>query len=107
MEFKDDPIIGISNKPGMLTFAHAGPDTRSTQLFFNIRDNKYLDSNFPPIGEISEEGLSIVKGMHMTGEGAPSGPGPNQSEIQHRGNKYLKEHYPQLDYITKAELVGN
>jgi peptidyl-prolyl cis-trans isomerase A (cyclophilin A) len=37
----DDPVTQ-SNRRGMLTYAMAGPDTRTTQLFINFRDNKGL-----------------------------------------------------------------
>ena len=41
-KFRDDPVIQ-SNKPGFVTFATSGSDSRTTQLFFNIGNNSSLD----------------------------------------------------------------
>ena len=38
------------------------------------------------------------------GEGQPSGPGPAQNLVQTQGNVYLKQKYPQLDYIQSAKI---
>src|SRR5205085_2908435 len=46
-----DPVKQ-SNVKGTVAFAQAGPGTRTTQLFFNLRDNKDLDKNFVPIGKV-------------------------------------------------------
>src|SRR5215831_11922147 len=47
----DDPRKQ-SNVKGTLTYAQEGPGTRTTQLFFNLQDNKALDQEkFAPIGK--------------------------------------------------------
>ena len=101
---KDDPK-SQSNKSGTLTFATAGKDTRTTQLFVNLKDNPFLDSQgFTPIGEVVS-GMDIVKGLYGGyGEGAPQGKGPSQALIQAKGNVYLKESFDKLDYIKSVAL---
>lgn len=50
----DDPVKA-SNLRGTLSFALAGPDTRTTQLFFNLVDNSRLDAlNFAPFATVIE-----------------------------------------------------
>lgn len=92
-----------SNRRGTVTFAHAGPNTRSTQLFINLVDNARLDPDFPPIGQVVE-GMDVVDAIHVTGEGGPRGPGPAQNLIQQRGDSYLSEKYPELSKIVKARV---
>ena len=101
----DDPVTQ-SNKRGMVTYAMAGPDTRTTQLFVNFRDNAGLDGQgFAPFGRVAE-GLSVVDSLYSGyGEGAPSGLGPEQGRAQGEGNAYLKSRFPKLDFVKTARLV--
>ena len=101
----DDPVTQ-SNKRGMVTYAMAGPDTRTTQLFINFRDNTGLDGQgFSPFGRVVE-GLSVVDSLYSGyGEGAPSGMGPEQGRAQGEGNAYLKSRFPKLDFVKTARLV--
>jgi peptidyl-prolyl cis-trans isomerase A (cyclophilin A) len=102
---KDDPVKK-SNKKGFITFATSGPDSRTSQVFINYGDNKPLDKmGFAPFGKVVE-GMDVVEGLHKGyGEGAPKGKGPAQSKLQSRGNEYLEEEFPKLDYVKKATLV--
>ncbi|MDA2938198.1 peptidylprolyl isomerase [Acidobacteria bacterium AH-259-A15] len=101
----DDPVKE-SNRRGFISFAMAGPNTRTTQLFINYTDNSRLDSTgFSPIGEVVE-GMEVVDSLYAAyGEGAPGGGGPNQSLIRSQGNRYLKKRFPKLDYIKSAHIV--
>jgi peptidyl-prolyl cis-trans isomerase A (cyclophilin A) len=102
----DDPPKGQSNKRGMVTFAHAGPGSRTSQFFVNFKDNgPSLDKQgFPPIGEVSS-GMDVVDKLYSGyGEGAPRGKGPEQGKIQSEGNAYLQKEFPKLDYIKKATI---
>lgn len=101
----DDPVR-VSNDRGTVVFATAGPNTRTTQLFINTRDqgNSFLDrQGFAPIGKVIE-GMDVVDAMYSGyGEGAPQGNGPNQGMIQTQGNSYLSSKYPKLSYIVSAK----
>lgn len=100
----DDPVRE-SNTRGMVSYAMAGPGTRTTQFFINYTDNSRLDSmGFAPFGRVRDMAAAdaLYKGY---GEGAPRGRGPDQSRIQREGNAYLRAEFPQLDYIQRASIV--
>lgn len=101
----DDPVIA-SNLAGTLTYADAGPNTRTTQLFINLVDNVRLDAmGFSPVCKmVNSDGLAIAKKLYSGyGEGAPDGNGPSQELITQQGNAYLKN-FPRLDYVQSAVL---
>lgn len=99
----DDPVRH-SNLRGTLSFAHAGPGTRSTQLFINLHDNARLDdccrAGFAPIGEIIE-GVELINLLNGEYDGEA---GPDQDSIRVQGNAYLTRSFPRLDYIRKARI---
>ncbi|HXT38388.1 MAG TPA: peptidylprolyl isomerase [Candidatus Angelobacter sp.] len=101
----DDPVKS-SNTRGAITFATAGPDTRTTQLFINYGDNNRLDGmGFSPFGKVIE-GMDVVDKINSEyGEGAPRGRGPDQGRVQKEGNAYLKKDFPNLDYIKSASVL--
>jgi peptidyl-prolyl cis-trans isomerase A (cyclophilin A) len=105
LRIPDDPVTQ-SNKRGMLTFATAGPNTRSNQFFINYGDNASLDvQGFSPFGRVVD-GMTVVDAMYGGyGEGAPNGQGPSQDLIATRGNEYLQRAFPKLDYIKSATIV--
>ena len=102
----DDPVRQ-HNVRGMVSFATAGPNTRTTQLFINYADNSRLDGmGFSPIGQIVQ-GMDVVDRLYAAyGEGAPAGHGPSQGRIQTEGNEYLARDFPQLDQIKRATIVA-
>lgn len=102
-----DDALGASNTRGRVSFATAGPGTRTTQLFINYGDNSRLDGmGFSPIGEVVE-GMDVVDALHCGyGEGAPRGRGPDQGRIQREGNSYLASEFPDLDWIRGAKIVA-
>lgn len=101
----DDPVI-LSNTRGRVTFAMRGvPDSRTTQLFVNLKDNSSLDAmGFSPFAEVVE-GMDVVGALHETGEGAPRGPGPGQLDVMQRGNAYLDAEFPDVDRVLQATIV--
>ena len=98
---KDDPVKE-TNAPGTIVFATSGPNSRTTQLFINLGNNARLDGmGFSPFGKVVE-GMDVVKAINGQYQDAPS---QLQQEIQMRGNAFLNERFPELDYIKSAKLV--
>jgi peptidyl-prolyl cis-trans isomerase A (cyclophilin A) len=97
----DDPVKG-SNTRGTITFATAGPNTRTTQLFINFGNNVNLDGmGFSPFGKVTD-GMDVVDKINNEyGENPPE----VQGHIQMEGNAYLKKQFPNLDYIKSATII--
>lgn len=103
---KDDPVKQ-SNRPGYITFATAGPNTRTTQVFINLGNNGQLDSmGFAPFGQVTQ-GMEVVKQLYSGyGEGAPSGRGPDQGTVSSQGKAYLDKNFPKLDSVKTATIIS-
>jgi peptidyl-prolyl cis-trans isomerase A (cyclophilin A) len=102
---RDDPVTH-HNVRGTLVYATAGPNTRSTQLFINLRNNtSSLDSQgFAAFGTVVT-GMEIVDALYSGyGEMPPDGEGPDPPKIETQGNDYLLNHFPRLDFIKKATV---
>jgi len=100
----DDKVMQ-SNQAGFVTYAMGGPNTRTTQLFINKRDNGRLDSlGFAPIGKVID-GMHVVEQLYGGyGEGGRGG-GPDQEAIRLQGNGYLDRMFPRLDSIVTARVI--
>jgi peptidyl-prolyl cis-trans isomerase A (cyclophilin A) len=94
----DDPVTQ-SNKRGFITFATAGPNTRTTQVFINYADNSRLDADgFAPFGQ-------VVSAMEVVDKiNAEYRQQPDQGLIQTQGNAYLTKEFPRLDFIKSATI---
>jgi len=100
-EIKDDPVTK-SNKKGTITFATAGPNTRTTQVFINLADNQRLDRmGFAPFGEVEGKGMNVVEMFYdQYGDN-----GPDQDKIQGEGKSYVDKGFPKIDTIKSATIV--
>jgi peptidyl-prolyl cis-trans isomerase A (cyclophilin A) len=102
----DDPVKG-SNKRGTVTFATAGPNTRTTQLFINFADNAPLDpQGFAPFGNVVE-GMDVVDMLYSGyGEIPPmGGHGPDPDKLGAEGDAYLVKNFPMIDKIKMAKIL--
>ena len=98
-----DDIVTVHNERGGVTFAAAGPNTRTTQVFINLGDNRSLDNNgFAPFGAVTH-GMDVVSKLYA---GYGDEPTPHQAEMQLQGNAWLEKTYPKLDSIKTARITS-
>jgi peptidyl-prolyl cis-trans isomerase A (cyclophilin A) len=96
----EDDKVTKSNTRGMVTYAMAGPNTRTTQIFINYANNSRLDRDgFAPFGHVIG-GMEVVDSLY-----SGYGESPDQGMIQTQGNSYLESKFPRLDYIKTARIV--
>ncbi len=101
---QDEPVTQ-SNKRGYLTYAKTSmPNTRSTQIFINLKDNASLDrQGFSPFGFVDAQGMKVVEMLYD--QYGDSG-GPDQDQISKLGKPYIDKGWPKLDSIKTATLVA-
>ena len=101
---QDEPVTQ-SNKRGYLTYAKTSmPNTRSTQVFINLKDNAGLDrQGFSPFGVVDGKGMNVVD---MFYDQYSESSGPDQDQISKLGKPYLDKGWPKLDSIKSATLMG-
>lgn len=103
-----DEQPSASNKRGTLSFARAGANTRSNQIFINLKDNGFLDKmnfggaiGFPAFGKVID-GMKAVDSFYA---GYGESPSQMQPEIAAGGLRFTREMFPLLDVILKAYIV--
>jgi len=95
----DDPRE-VKNTRGTLSFAMDGPNTRTHQVFINLRDNPHLDKDgFAPFGRVAS-GMDVVDSIYSAYRDKPSA-----HMIATLGNSYLRRMFPKIDYIKTARLI--
>ncbi len=101
----DEPVLQ-SNDSMAISFARDGVNSRTTQIFINLKNNHRLDTinyngvkGFPVIAKITK-GMETVHKFYNTKDNVP-----DQDSIQKYGNAFLKRKYPDLDYIKKAYII--
>jgi peptidyl-prolyl cis-trans isomerase A (cyclophilin A) len=99
---KDDPVQA-SNTVGTITYADAGPNTRTTQVFINLGNNAAnLDGQgFAPFGKVTA-GMGVVNELYGGYDDRPTN---LQGAIASQGNSFLKKRFPKLDSVTRARIV--
>ncbi len=103
-----DEIVKQSNDSMTISFARGGVESRTTQLFINMKNNARLDhldysgvKGFPVVAKVT----SGMETIHKFYNGYGAKPEKKQELIYAKGNTYLKKEYPKLDYILKAYII--
>ncbi len=106
LKIPDDPVKE-HNTRGTITYAMAGPGTRTTQVFINLAGNSAMldGQGFAPFGKVTD-GMSVVDALYAGyGDMAPQGEGPDPIQIEYQGNDYLTNHFNRLDFTKTAKLA--
>lgn len=102
---RDDPPRS-TNTRGTFAFAMKGPDTRSTQIYFNLADNTRNDDEaFTILGRVIE-GMAVLDSLYA-GYGESSGSGVRQGRqgpLEAGGNAYMDREFPLLDRILRVAV---
>ena len=99
---KDDPVKK-SNTNWMLTFATAGPNTRTTQIFINLNNNASLDAQgFAPFAKVTS-GQKIIGKLYNKYREQPTNA---QQQMTQQGDAFIKKNFPKLDRIVTARIGG-
>lgn len=104
----EDELVLKKNAKMTVAFARGGVNTRSNQIFINLKDNYRLDTldyggvkGFPVIAEVIDGEENIEKFYNGYGDKL----GRKQDSIAKFGNAFLKEKYPKVDYILRAYIL--
>ena len=102
----DDPVRH-ANTAGTIAFADSGKNSRTTQVFINLGDNRRLDKlGFAPFGEVTA-GMGNVRLLASNyGDAPPRGHGPDQAYIIKFGALYLTRYFPRLDVIYSCRVAA-
>jgi cyclophilin family peptidyl-prolyl cis-trans isomerase len=105
----DDPPRS-HNKRGTFAFAMKGtaaPNTRNTQIYFNLADNARSDGEpFTILGTVIE-GMAVLDSLY-SGYGENSGSGVRQGRqgpLAEGGNAFMDREYPLLDRIRRVTVT--
>lgn len=102
-----DEEVRVSNTKGALSFARGGKESRSSDLFINLKDNLRLDTlnynnvkGFPAFGKVIN-GMKVVESLY-------SGYGdqvmPVYDTLSVNRTRFLNA-FPKLDLINKVYII--
>ncbi|CAK9002767.1 unnamed protein product [Durusdinium trenchii] len=106
---EDDELKGIPFLEGMVCFAASSQNSRLAAICVFLTDLPQLGKRSweTPFARVSEESFPVLRSIY-TGYGEMpqcGGSGPDPIQLQDRGNPYIKEKFPQCDYVESAEWV--
>jgi peptidyl-prolyl cis-trans isomerase A (cyclophilin A) len=104
---EDEPVLA-KNDSMSISFARGGVNTRSNQIFINLKNNNRLDTfaysgvtGFPVIAKVISGQENVLKFYNGYGDKL----GFKQDSVAKFGNKFLREKFPKVDYIIKAYIL--
>jgi peptidyl-prolyl cis-trans isomerase A (cyclophilin A) len=98
-----DDRITVQNQRGAVSFAAAGPNTRTTQVFIDLGPNLQLDvDTFAPFGSVTD-GMNVVDKLYS---GYGDKPTPHQPEMENQGKAYFEKSWPKLDTILSTKVAN-
>jgi peptidyl-prolyl cis-trans isomerase A (cyclophilin A) len=105
--FPDDPR-GPSNTRGMVAFAFAEKNARTTQVYIALKDlsDPQDAQGFVPFGRVVD-GMDVADALNSEyGESSGSGiRAGKQQPLFDGGNAYLDREFPRLDRLIRAVVV--
>jgi peptidyl-prolyl cis-trans isomerase A (cyclophilin A) len=103
----DEPAQTM-NLRGTISYARDGKNSRTVQLFINLKDNTKLDTvnynglrGFTPVGRIVK-GMDVVESFYGKYGFEPAN---HQDSVMVQGNAYWKRKFPDIDYILGARIT--
>jgi peptidyl-prolyl cis-trans isomerase A (cyclophilin A) len=103
----DEPM-NAGNLKGTISYARDGANSRTSQIFINMKDNYKLDTvnyngirGFPPVAKIISGFETVEKFYGEYG----FGPANYQDSAMVEGNAFWKRKYGELDYIINAKIM--
>ncbi|GMH99865.1 hypothetical protein TrST_g9153 [Triparma strigata] len=100
---QDDPVIE-SNVAWTVSYATAGPNTRTSQIFINLIDNSRLDaSGFAPFATVVE-GMDIVNNLINPTPGDSNG--VDQDLYTEKGDEYIEANYAgKINKVVNVSII--
>eukprot|EP00929_Paragymnodinium_shiwhaense_P037126 TRINITY_DN19836_c1_g1_i2.p1 TRINITY_DN19836_c1_g1~~TRINITY_DN19836_c1_g1_i2.p1 ORF type:complete len:305 (-),score=62.45 TRINITY_DN19836_c1_g1_i2:115-966(-) len=102
----DDPLTGIPILEGMVCFAASGANSRTSTICIFLSDIPQLGSNAweTPIGRVHPDSLATLKSLYTGYGDIPQcgGKGPDPVELAAKGNEYIRQDFPECDFIKSA-----
>jgi cyclophilin family peptidyl-prolyl cis-trans isomerase len=104
----DEPVVS-GNLKGTVSYARDGMNSRTSQIFINLKDNNKLDTigynglrGFPPVGKVVS-GFEVIESLYGDYGFEPAN---HQDSVMVQGNAYLKKKFPMLDYVIETQIIA-
>merc|ERR1719382_848610 len=104
---QDDYIHGVPIEDGTVCFAAAGANTRTSTICIFLGEYPQLGNNpwETPIGKVCPESMGVLHSIFTNYGDMPQcgGSGPDPILLEERGNSYVRESFPECDFVEAAK----